>query len=312
MLHVPDRFQHAGALVATAALPKPLRVRARFALLSTLQRTKARRADVIFIVHPKAGGTWARVMMFRVYQQKYGLPPRRVVKSDELHNQNPSLPRFLISNGHYTYEGALKALYEDSSGTLEDKKHILFARHPCDVAVSWYLQFMKRTKEYKRELINAALSDPIDDESLTMWDFVMHRSLGLPGLIDFLNDWRQRLSVMRDGLIVRYEDFREEPVGALQRVMSFIGEDADRQRIEEAIAFASFDNLRKLEQQNYFRNPGLRLRDPDDPDTFKVRRGKVLGYRDYFSPQQIECMDTMVRERLHPVFGYAEAPAAPA
>jgi hypothetical protein len=49
----------------------------------------------------------------------------------------------------------------------------------------------------------------------------------------------------------------------------------------------------------------LRLRNPDDPDTLKVRRGKVGGYRDYFTPEQAAHMEQLVRDRLSPTFNYA-------
>ena len=49
----------------------------------------------------------------------------------------------------------------------------------------------------------------------------------------------------------------------------------------------------------------MSLRNRNDPDTFKVRRGKVGGFRDYFEPEQVEKMERMVRERLWPGFGYS-------
>src|SRR6266852_5201008 len=98
---VPDRYKHAAILGATAVLPRSLRVPARLQLFSRLQSAKARRADVLIIVHPKAGGTWLRVMLFRLYQTRYHLSSRRVFKSDELRRENRALPRFLITNGHY-------------------------------------------------------------------------------------------------------------------------------------------------------------------------------------------------------------------
>ena len=56
--------------------------------------------------------------------------------------------------------------------------------------------------------------------------------------------------------------------------------------------------------QGFFRQGGLKRRDAGDPESFKVRRGKVGGYRDYFSPQQVEELETLVNDNLSPVFGY--------
>jgi hypothetical protein len=41
-----------------------------------------------------------------------------------------------------------------------------------------------------------------------------------------------------------------------------------------------------------------------NPNTYKVRRAKVGGYRDDFTPEQLASIDTLMTDRLLPVFGY--------
>jgi alcohol sulfotransferase len=54
-------------------------------------------------------------------------------------------------------------------------------------------------------------------------------------------------------------------------------------------------------------------KDRGNPDSYKVRRAKVGGYRDYFDDDQLAQIDTMVQASLSPVFGYDEgADAGPA
>ena len=213
MYRIPDRIKHFAVLASTAGLPKPLRIAARTRLLSSFQLAKARRADVLVIVHPKSGGTWFRIMLSRLYQMKYGLPARHIVKSDELYNRNHALPRFLFTNGHYTYEGAVKECFNSgpSEAEFDRKKAIFLARHPCDIAVSWYLQFTKRISAHKKELINHTLEHPVRGDGISMWDFVTHEELGLPALIEFLNAWERDISRMSHGLIVRYRGFADAP-----------------------------------------------------------------------------------------------------
>lgn len=307
MTYLPDRYRRAAVLGATAWLPRALRVRARRSSLGVLQRSQARQADAVIIVHPKSGGTWLRVMLFRLFQRKYDLPARRVMKTDELQRFNPALPRFIVSNGHYTYEAALREVL--SAEPTDDKRLILLARHPCDIAVSWYFQFTRRTSAAKRELILSELRQPIDHKTISMWDFVMHPELGLPGLIAFHNNWAKHFAARDNGLIVRYEDLRSHTRATLQRIVEHLDEDFSSEALDEAVEFASFDNLRKLEETNYFQNAGLRLQNRNDPHSYKVRRGKVGGFRDYFEPQQAQAMEAMVRERLDPVLGYEQTPA---
>ena len=62
--------------------------------------------------------------------------------------------------------------------------------------------------------------------------------------------------------------------------------DAD---LKDCVAFASVENMRKLEEKRTFWLAGSRMRpgDKSNPDSFKVRRAKVGGYRDYFDEHQL-------------------------
>ena len=305
MYRIPDRIRLFSAVAMTAALPRSMRIAARSRLLRRLHRSKSRNADIMVINHHKCGGTWFRVMLSRLYQMHYGLPSRRIVKSDEFYNRNRAMPRFLISNGYYTYESVTQdVLDETGPGVAIGKKVILLARHPCDVAVSWYLQITKRTKAYKRELINSTLRQPIDRDKISMWDFLMHEELGLPGVIEFHNMWERHLAGNDASLIIRYEDLRSYPVETMSKVTEFLDTPFNKEEIEHAVEFASFDNMRMLEQSGYFRNSSMTLRNKKDPSTLKARRGKVGGFRDYFTDDQVAIMEEMVRDRLSPTFGY--------
>jgi alcohol sulfotransferase len=52
--------------------------------------------------------------------------------------------------------------------------------------------------------------------------------------------------------------------------------------------------------------------DKANPDSFKVRRAKVGGFKDYFDDAQVARLDAMVEERLLPGFGYLAAERAEA
>ena len=67
--------------------------------------------------------------------------------------------------------------------------------------------------------------------------------------------------------------------------------------------------MKQKESDHSFRSSGARLTpgDKTNPDSYKVRRAKVGGYRDYFDDDQLAQIDAMVFERLDPVFGYCES-----
>jgi hypothetical protein len=47
--------------------------------------------------------------------------------------------------------------------------------------------------------------------------------------------------------------------------------------------------------------------DRKNPDSFKVRRAKVGGYRDYFTDEELAELDAMVDRDLLPQIGYTSA-----
>ncbi len=314
MFGVSDGVKKWAVLLPTAALPRGLRVAGRRHFLARLELAKAARTDLLIIGHPKSGNTWLKVMLSRLYQVRHGLPASLIVTSDELARRHPGIPRITATNGHYSYEGAVGAALapEAPEQPLRHKPILLLARHPCDIAVSWYFQFTKRQSAHKQELINAWVEHPIDRRTVQMWEFVRESDIGLVSLIDYLNRWERNLAHLPRALMVRYEDLRARPAGELRRITALMGETFSDPEIEQAVEFGAFDNLRALESKGFFRQGGLALRNPGDPESFKVRRAKVGGYRDYFTAEQAAELDRLVAERLSPSFGYAAAPAAAA
>ena len=84
--------------------------------------------------------------------------------------------------------------------------------------------------------------------------------------------------------------------------------DPNADYLKDTAEFASVENLRKKEQENYFWRSGSRVqaKDVNDPNTYKVRKAKVGGYRDYFDDAQVAELTELVDSRLLPVFGYTK------
>ena len=64
--------------------------------------------------------------------------------------------------------------------------------------------------------------------------------------------------------------------------------------------------MKKLEQTQVYKLSGARLvpGNRDNPQSFKVRRAKVGGWRDYFDENQIAAIDAVMASRPIAPFGY--------
>lgn len=309
-----DNTRKALIIGPTGLLPRPLRVAVRKRQLGKLEVDIARRSQLIIIAHPKSGNTWLKVMLTRLYSLRHGISAEDFAKYPSLADRNPAMPRFAATNGWYSYERAIgdKLQPEAPDSAFKHKPVILLARNPLDIAVSWFFQFTRRQSAHKQELINAGLKHPVDRDNIDMWTFVRHSDIGLPSLIDFLNYWEKALAGLDRTLATSYEALRADPAAVLKQITTLMGDSFSDEEIQAAVDFGAFDNLRKLESEGFFRSGGLTLRNAADPESFKVRRAKVGGYRDYFTPGQADELEALVRERLSPTLGYSHFPSAPA
>lgn len=259
----------------------------------------------VFASYGKSGRTWMRVMLSRYYQQTYALPERMLMGFDNFHKINAAVPRIFFTHDNYlrTFTGNT-----DSKKDFYHKKVVLLVRRPQDIAVSQFFQWKYRMRADKMAMNHY----PPAGSDISIYDFVMNPDCGIPRIIDFLNLWARELPNIDHLLIVRYEDMRLQPEKELPRIIKFLGMEPDAELIRKTIEFSSVENMRKLEKENYFRGGSrVKAKDSGNPHSFKVRRAKVGGYRDYFDDEQVATIDNMVNTRLSGVFGYGTEPPEP-
>jgi hypothetical protein len=132
---------------------------------------------------------------------------------------------------------------------------------------------------------------------------------GLGTVVRFYNVWAERRGVPAAFLLVRYEDLHRDAEGEVRRVLDFLGlPQVGGEAIRQAVEFASFENMRKLEARDSFHDFAMRPRDRSDPDSYKVRKGKVGGFVDYFGPEDVEHMNRTIEGALSDFYGYSARP----
>ncbi len=266
---------------------------------------KYNRCQYIFASYGKSGRTWVRVMISRYYQLVYKLPDNILMGFDNYTKLNKDIPKIFFTHDNYLrgFTGNV-----DSKADFYDKKTVLLVRNPIDVAVSQFHQWKYRMRPEKKSMNNY----PEHEADISVYDFVKHEGQGLGHIIDFMNVWARELPKIKELLVVRYEDLRADPEAEMARIVSFLGMEPNAEYLRDTAEFASVENLRKKEQENYFWRSGSRVqaKDVNDPNTYKVRKAKVGGYRDYFDDDQVAELNAMVDSRLLPAFGYTSAERA--
>ena len=268
---------------------------------------KLHRADWLLVSWGKSGRTWLRVMMSRVYQLQAGLPEYELLDFDNLARRDAALPKVFFTHGNYLRDYTGHGY--DTKIDFYGKRIVFLVRDPRDVAVSQYFQWKFRMRPHKKKL-----NDYPSDGSIGPFDFLMEPEQGLPRVINYFNAWVREIPKVGDVLVVRYEDMRKDPGAVLARILEFTGSPATDEQIADAVEFARFENLKKMEEKTRFSllrsNWRLVPGDKGNPDSYKVRRAKVGGYRDYFSEEELARIDGMVDGDLVPTLGYTSAERA--
>ena len=288
-------------LTALFFLPRAKKIALERRLRGKQEHAYLQEADWALVSWGKSGRTWFRVMLSRFYQLHFGLDTDYMLEFDNFHRLNPKAPKVLFSHNNYIrdYLGAW-----DNLDYYKGRKLVLLVRDPRDVAVSQYFQWRYRMRPRKKAL-NAY---PAHGTDVDIFDFVCNPDCGIPRIVEAFNTWARSMPALGDDvLLVRYEDLRRDPAEVLRRVVAFTGTEGSPEHIEAAREYADYENMKKREaEKDGMRGSGQRVKPGDtaNPDSFKVRRGKVGGYRDYFTPEQVQVVDAMVNDALDPSFGY--------
>jgi alcohol sulfotransferase len=264
------------------------------------QFDKLQKADIVVVSFGKSGRTWLRVMISHLFRVMYSLPENAILGFDNFHNLNRRVPKIFFTHDNYI---------KDFTGDFETKKPfyhkrvILLARDPRDVAVSQFFQWKFRIKPTK---VAINKYPPMGSE-ISLFDFVTGDNGGsINAVSDYLNLWAGEADKLDHFHLVRYEDLRTRPHEELRKMLDFMQVDASQEHVDAAVEYSSYENMKKMESKQQFRLAGGRMmpRDKDNPNSYKVRRAKVGGYRDYFTDEEVSAIDGQLADKLDPLFGY--------
>lgn len=281
-----------------ALLPDAPRIALRRAVRNRVEHHRLKGADLTVIAHPKSGSTWLRFQLARVYQRKFALPESVIPRIERYHRLDPAIPRLHMAGYQYIARVIARPAPD---AELAGKSAVFLLRHPLDVIVSLYFHIQKHAL-HERKLFN---DWPLDLADVPMIDFALNSPWGLREAIGFYNGCARHAAAMPRAHVVRYEEMRQHPARELSAILRFAGADSTPDDAADAAAFTSFERLQAAERDNAFHSARLRPGDPDDPESFKVRRAKVFGYRDYFSPHECDELEAIIDRELDPTLGYS-------
>ena len=270
-----------------------------------------RRDEVTVISFPKSGRTWLQVMLGEYITRCYGLEVKNVMALKQYTKRLEGVPRIRFAHDERPQWKMSHQLNEDKSG-YRDQRVVLLVRDPRDILVSLYFEKTRRVPARRKDR-------PEFKGSIN--EFVYYELGGIDSIITFFNNWANSRNIPRDFKIVKYEDLRRDTRNTLIDMLSYLGlEPFNEHILEQVLELGDINKMRAREAESASGSHGLRRTDPkacdafetrafqpadpSDPESYKVRKGKVGGYVDYLESSEIEYLNRKIREELDPVFAY--------
>lgn len=260
------------------------------------KKNNLKNTDFLIMSFPKCGRTWLKLLITRFLQLNYGLElNKKILEPIHLTELYSSIP--VIKFDHGLFGNPLEMTpdeLKDFKFDFTDKKIIILVREPKDVLISSYFH-----KKFRNEFSG----DVNYNKSLT--EFLTEGKSVLDVFLKYYQKFYNCKNKARKILLIRYEDFHDKPHLELTKICEFIGiKEINQNNIKKAVEFSSFNNMHMMEKTNEFNTSVLQPGDEQNPESFKTRRGKVGGYIDYMTSDEIEFINKKIRENLPSWYGY--------
>lgn len=225
-----------------------------------------RRREPLVVSFPKSGRTWLRLML-----EEANIPARY---------------------DHAGSDHTKMRVKEELTIAMAPSatKRVLLVRDPRDTVVSGYYQAAKRVKVY----------------SGSMSDFIRDARHGIEKIVYFNLMWVENLRDDPSALILSYESLMQNTELELQKVSAFFGYDLGIEFLRQVVSNNRFSAMQERERQGEFSAFGRAVTpvNPNDISTYKVRRGRVGGYVDELSSEDIAfCEDALEKASYFDIVG---------
>jgi hypothetical protein len=258
--------------------------------------------NFVAVGYPKVGNTWLRITLGRYLYVRYQLPEMPLMDPAEFPILSKAGCHAIGDFTHHPLEWTKQTADDLTLDSVvrhfQDDRVLLLVRNPLDTLVSFYMQERYRNAQ-----------DPFTG---SLVEFIEHPVLGLEKLLKFYQVWQEGAEKVAGFSFWRYEDARLDPAGCFGRFLEFLGEEVDPSALDDAVEFASFENLKALETSGQkdivYKSSGLYVfgsTSNDNPNALHVRKGKIAGYRDELPPALVAELEQRVKAEMPALFGYS-------
>lgn len=233
---------------------------------------RSSKPDVYVVSYPKCGRTWLRLFfqltIAKILDENFPIEANRIYPDESLH------PSIEFTHSHINWD--------------PDKKTVFLIRNPKDILVSSYFHCQRRSKTV-----------PMD---MSLSEFIRSPGGGIDFIIEWRRKWERRFeNCEQKPFLIEYESMHERPEETFSNLLNFIGiTDFNQEDLDICIQASQFDevkrNIKNGKLASFFNNSSSEMNRyqrlfKKDPESAKLRQGKVGGYKNYLSEEDIKYID---------------------
>lgn len=259
-----------------------------------LSRSIPKSRKNVIVSYPKSGRTWLEQLIIHVVIENYELKDSHVEHFNELiakHN-DIKIPYVLLTHAYSSWED-LYILDENEICKVDKQsqageKTLFLYRDPRDVLVSSYYHL-----RYRNGIHWISPSDMINNPIV-----------GLHKIVRFMNEWLTYTLQNNNCMMLSFEEIKADSMKALNKVCEYFDIKSEEGAQKKAIEKCSFEAMQGKEKNNLFKSPRLKMIDSNQPESSKVRSGKVGSYLGFFSADEVKAINNIINAELDPFFDY--------
>ena len=258
-------------------------------------RYKEPRVTSYVVSYPKCGRTWSRTTLRR-YLALSGVAGSFDRDGNFVRRPGSGFLKFDEDQGAWIPAPLRIDQLRFNARKYRGKRVCFIARHPGDVLVSsWY------HLTYRERIYTKGLSE-----------FIREKLVGIEKVIAFMNMWMENREVPEAFHLATYEQLREDPVAGFSAMFAFVGVPMDSELLKTAIDDTSFKKMKEMELHKELVEPWMRIGAEKTDRAMKVRKGKVGGYKDELSKEDVDFLHQTIAAKLHPALPYGRQAASTA
>jgi hypothetical protein len=266
---------------------------AAFYFFSYLRSFKGGKQDTVIISYPKSGRTWVDQLLVHVARFEYHLEEREAEQYESLHKIDQRFPPVQFTHAGSSWEeypilDENEILKVTPDNYIQARKGIFLYRDPRDILVSSYYHIKNRTGIRR----------------ISRNDMIGSKYFGLRKIIGFMNMWIDFSRNRNSCLLTSYESLKNNTHGELEKICAFIGMRYSKSTLKKSVEACEFSKMKHREQSGAYRSPRLSAIDTKNQQSYKVRRGTMRQYEDFFSKEELEVIDRIIERELDNFFPY--------